>query len=223
VALPRSLCGIVGRSDGFTLLELLISGTILAVIVTLIFGGLKIGVDAWEKGERDIDENQRLRVLAELIGSQITSLYTREKVILPGQPPFFMRGDEKSLEFASLIPLLIKSEGRPVYVRYEVVRDEESGKEQLLLYQIDLFFLSQEHEFEGRGGNNAPVLLVPRAEEILFRFLDKEKGKEESSWLREWGKEKQGDLPLAVKVHMAYQGGITLSFLARPRCTIKVQ
>jgi prepilin-type N-terminal cleavage/methylation domain-containing protein len=223
VALPRRSLGPVGKSDGFTLLELLVSGTILAIIVTLIFGGLKIGVDAWEKGERDIDENQRLRVLVELISSQIASLYTREKVRLPEQTPFWMRGNGKSLEFASLISLLAESEGRPVYVRYEVVRDEESGKEQLLLYQKDLVFLGPEHEPKGQEGNGTPVILLPRAEEILFQFLYQESGEEEPRWIREWGEEKQGDLPLAVKVHMTYEGDNTLSFLARPRCAIKVQ
>jgi type II secretory pathway pseudopilin PulG len=223
VGLPHPSLGPVSRSDGFTLLELLISGTILAVVVTLIFGGLKIGVDAWEKGEKGIDENQRLRVLVELIGSQIASLYTGDKVRLPEQTPFLMRGDEKSLEFASLIPLLTESEGRPVYVRYEVARDEESGKEQLLLYQKDLIFLGPDREPKGREGNDEPVLLLPRAEEILFHYLYHESGEEEPRLIKEWGEEKQGDLPLAVKVHITYEGDITLSFLARPRCAVKVQ
>jgi prepilin-type N-terminal cleavage/methylation domain-containing protein len=220
---PRTSLSPIASSDGFTLLELLISITILAVIVTLIFGGLKIGVDAWEKAEKDIEENQRLRVLVELIGSQIASLYTWEKVRLPEQTPFFMKGGEKSLEFASLIPLLAESEGRPVHVRYEVVRDEESGKEQLLLYQKDLAFLGPEHEPKRQEGNSAPVTLVPEAEEILFQFLYRESGEEEPRWIKEWGEEKQGDLPLAVKVNMAYEGDITLFFLARPRCAVKVQ
>lgn len=211
------------RAHGFTLLELLISITILGVIITLIFGGLKIGVDAWEKGERDIDQSQRLRVLVELISSQIASLYTRDKITLPEQKPFLIRGDEKSLEFASLIPLLYESEGRPVYVRYEVVRDEESDMERLLLFQDDLRFLGPEHEPEGEKGTDNPVILLPRAEEILFTFLHHEPGEEEPRWIRQWGEKKREQLPIAVKVHMHCERDMNLSFLARPRCAVNSQ
>lgn len=37
------------KPDGFTLLELVVSLTILGVIITLIYGGMRIGVRAWER------------------------------------------------------------------------------------------------------------------------------------------------------------------------------
>ncbi|HEX7533874.1 MAG TPA: prepilin-type N-terminal cleavage/methylation domain-containing protein [Syntrophales bacterium] len=40
-----------GHNRGFTLLELLIALTITAMIVAIIFGALRIGIRAWEKGE----------------------------------------------------------------------------------------------------------------------------------------------------------------------------
>jgi len=50
--------GNAGR-DGFTLLELLISMTILAMIVVIIFGAFRVGIRAWEKGEKDLGVRQR--------------------------------------------------------------------------------------------------------------------------------------------------------------------
>jgi len=44
---------------GFTLLELLISLTILSLVTVLIFGAFRMGIRAWEKGERNIDGRQR--------------------------------------------------------------------------------------------------------------------------------------------------------------------
>ena len=62
-----------GNSRGFTLLELLISLTIVALIVVIIFGALRIGIRAWEKGEKDVDVRQRQRIVLDLIKRQLAS------------------------------------------------------------------------------------------------------------------------------------------------------
>ena len=62
-------------SKGFTLLELLISLTIIGLILVIIFGALRIGVRAWEKGERDVESHQRRRVVLGLVKRQFASTY----------------------------------------------------------------------------------------------------------------------------------------------------
>ena len=60
-------------SSGFTLLELILSLTILSVVLLLIFGALRVGTRAWEKGEKDVEIQQRRRAVLDLIQKQIAS------------------------------------------------------------------------------------------------------------------------------------------------------
>jgi prepilin-type N-terminal cleavage/methylation domain-containing protein len=51
------------NSRGFTLLEVLVSLTIMALITGVAFAGLQIGIDSWQRGTRRIQElDQRISV-----------------------------------------------------------------------------------------------------------------------------------------------------------------
>jgi prepilin-type N-terminal cleavage/methylation domain-containing protein len=61
--------------NGFTLLELLISMAIIAVIVGIALGGMRFGISAREIGEQKIDTLQRLRFIAEQISTKLKSFH----------------------------------------------------------------------------------------------------------------------------------------------------
>ena len=65
-------------SPGFTLLELLISLTIIGLILVIVFGALRIGARAWEKGERDVETHQIQRIVLDNMKRQIASTCLRE-------------------------------------------------------------------------------------------------------------------------------------------------
>jgi prepilin-type N-terminal cleavage/methylation domain-containing protein len=61
------------RPNGFTLLELLVALTILAMMMVVIMSGLALGSRVWNQGTERIQVAQRLRIITDLIGSQIAS------------------------------------------------------------------------------------------------------------------------------------------------------
>ena len=64
------------QNGGFTLLELLITMTILGIIMTVIMGGFRMGIRAWEKGEAKAQYNQKLRVVLDHILEEIRSAHS---------------------------------------------------------------------------------------------------------------------------------------------------
>ncbi len=58
---------------GFTLLELLISLTILSMVTVGIYAALSLGADASERGEARSIENQRVRAALSLIARHLKS------------------------------------------------------------------------------------------------------------------------------------------------------
>jgi general secretion pathway protein J len=103
---------------GFTLLELLISLTIVSIIVLLIFSALRIGIRAWEKGEKDIDFIQQKRIVREMLEKQLKSVVPyRINIKENNKDVLLFRGDESTLEFVSSVSFNSNNRITPVYVR----------------------------------------------------------------------------------------------------------
>lgn len=51
------------QANGFTLIEMLIAITLLGVMVTLLFGSLRIAAQSWHSGETKIDQVNRKAVV----------------------------------------------------------------------------------------------------------------------------------------------------------------
>ena len=68
---------LVGRVDsaGFTLLEVLLSVTIIAMLAGIVAASLSITLTTWEKGEAKIESIERTRHLIEFMGEDIRSAF----------------------------------------------------------------------------------------------------------------------------------------------------
>jgi general secretion pathway protein J len=185
--------------QAFTLLELIISLTIIAVILVIIFGAFRIGIRAWEKGEKDIDKQQRYRIVLDLMQRQLTSI-TYKKAKIDDKDQLILKGDPKSFEFTSHISIKPENKFGIVYVKYMVVEGEKA-KERLLAYEKSMVLLDKDFKFSDID----PVAffeLIPNLHGISFEYLKPpEQGlEEEPKWQDRWDPENDQGLPLAVKL-----------------------
>jgi prepilin-type N-terminal cleavage/methylation domain-containing protein len=91
---------------GFTLLEVLVSLVIMALITTVAFAGLSIGIDSWRRGIRKIDELDRRFAIEHLFQRQIASADAK-----------LFRGNNHQLEFISDYSILNGTDHH-VWVKY---------------------------------------------------------------------------------------------------------
>ena len=84
-----------------TLLELLISMTILVLIFAAILGAVQVGIKSWESGERRAEENQRTRTLFDTLARELTMIYPL-RVKEQDKDVVAFRGNADSLMFATL-------------------------------------------------------------------------------------------------------------------------
>src|SRR5437868_338778 len=109
-----------GRA-GFTLLELMLAMTALAMVAAVCYGAFHLGIRAVEKGEMAVVTTQRLRVAADTLIRQIKST-----VAYPARNeeedvyPFFM-GSATSMTFITAAGL--QGGGGLTRVVYQVVDD----------------------------------------------------------------------------------------------------
>lgn len=203
------------RQEGFTLLELLISLTITAVIVTIVFGGFRVGVRAWEKGESDTEFQDRYRNVLGLLRRQIISIYipTETENADASEELLYFIGEENSLSFVSHRSLFpsnhvagVTGRSEIVFVRYRVSDDSAGeGGQRLSVYEENAGF------FPENGLPNPAVAeddfyeLIAGAGEVRFEYLkvekvDAETGVPQWFWQSSWNLDDEKTFPRAVRI-----------------------
>jgi prepilin-type N-terminal cleavage/methylation domain-containing protein len=194
---PPSPCVGRGRSEsGFTLLELVISIAILALITSLTAGAMRLGFSSVDKGERRIESLERLRSSLNIIDSQIQSeipiTYTEE-----ASKKFYFKGGRDFLQFTTNYSIWGGQKGY-VLVAYQVITDPQ-GKEAL----------SSSEDVIGVGGNRETLLLTS-FDAIFFDYFYKGPTDEKGNWVDAWPDETS--IPEKIRLHLI-KGGDELSLL----------
>lgn len=186
----------IPNPNGFTLLELLIALTILSMLMTVVFGGLHMGIRAWEKGEDNAENNQELRIVLDLISQQIKSIYPY--VFREGEEEveefLAFTGNSDSIRFISTLGATSSDAAGLSFVSYFV----DTSKE-LMLYEKRIF---KKEMFQEELDKENSVVLISRISEFSLKYQD-----DERDWFDGWDVNERKSLPEAIKLTLTYEGG----------------
>jgi general secretion pathway protein J len=182
---------------GSTLIELLISITIVGMILVIIMGAFRIGIRAWETGERDIEQSQRQQIVLSMLKRQLASACL-QPVAIEGGDPFIFSGDEKTVDFISGVSVVPGEDVGKVRVTYRIRRD--GSADGYLLEIAERSFLS--------GGLDQTIdeldddriyEIMGNIHDIRFEYLKTAVSEETSDWESLWENSPDAGLPAAVK------------------------
>lgn len=196
----------ITREAGFTLIEVLISLTILSLILGVIMGGFRLGNRTWEKGEQRLEELQRLRSVFQFLVQDIKSCIRIQRKPdsdeesgeqnkggnRQNQPVVFV-GERNSLLLvttSSGLDLELKK-GMLRLVYYAVT--EEEGKEGLIMVESPLLY-QDPFDLE-KWLHKHSYSLYPEVTSLEFEYYGipdihgkvKEEDKE-ADWFEDWNK-----------------------------------
>jgi general secretion pathway protein J len=180
------------RTAGFTLLEVLLALGIVAATLAIVFGGLRVGLAAWQRGEErtaKLDHTRSLAVLLEraLDGAfpyRISPEGEREARIL-------FEGLPDRLTFATLSPPF--PTGAPAAFTAVSLSADAAGlalRQQILPNPIELDRLR-------------PLLMDARTSALRFRYL----GREPEAWRDTWDVRTEEGLPRAIEITLVTRAG----------------
>lgn len=169
---------------GFTLLELLISITMIGLIALIVTGAVRLGSRSVNGGEKRIESIERLKNSIEIIESQIMSeiplSYDDD-----GNKKYYFQGDKGTVQFATTYSIWGNQKG---YVLASLrVETDSNGKKLLKAKESPLI-----------GGNGGEAVLFEGLDDIYLEYFYKDPTEEEGRWVSEW-KEEQ-DMPEKIRI-----------------------
>jgi len=160
---------------GFTLIEVLVSLTIMALIAGVAFAGLSVALDSWRKGSQKIEQLDARFALERLVQRQISLADAQ-----------LFRGTDRELQFISSYSLL-SGPGQPVWVKYVA----DAGK--FIYAETPLSEYVPEHS------ESAFTETLGSFSRIGFRYFVRNSDGQ-PAWAMEWTQEKE--LPPVVHVQI---------------------
>ena len=195
--------GVCGRQAGFTLLEVLIASTLMAVMMTLLLGAMRIGVRSWEGGEQRSASNSRMLVTQNFLRSHLSAALplTRSPVggnrvpRLENQISLLFEGGQDFLRYVGTLPPLVKG-GLYQFEMY-LKRDQERSDLKLAIKPLVSGKLQDEPELID------DVLLLENVESLSISYFKQSELDGESRWMNEW---RQETMPALIRVELAVAG-----------------
>jgi prepilin-type N-terminal cleavage/methylation domain-containing protein len=191
---------------GFTLMEVMVTFTILGFILLMIFGTFRLGLSAWDRGEAIKEEYQKVRAVSQLISRQMKSMVPYKVKTSKADGDYLaFEGKPHSLKFVSALPLRARQAEGLVFSAYEF---KEGGKEegQLILYEqrvLNKDFMEEPPKEEF----GASILEgITNVDFEYYRGEDPEKIRE-PGWVEEWNAKDEKELPRAVRMTLYQKEG----------------
>ena len=196
------------KQSGFTLAEMLIALMLSALLVTLTYASLRIGIRGWESARAHADHLDELRVGWQFLHD---ALSRAEAVPDP-------RGESGQVLFEGNPQRLLFSAHQPSHLglgglyRIELLGDDTVGQSRLRLRRTLLF--AYQH-----GNSHSAVQQAVLADDLArldIRYFGQLDENKPSRWHRNWEHPQQ--LPRLVRIDVLLQGGQRWpTLIARPR------
>jgi general secretion pathway protein J len=196
VAAPPGAPRRIDRQRGFTLVELLVAIALVALLMVMVYEGLRSGQRAAETGQAFIDRTNRVRITHEFLRSQIGRLMPLPyKQDTTNGKLYIFEGDDQRIRFVGPMPGYLGFGG--TYVQeIEIIRD---GAAKSLVYR---YWLHNGFDEKNIDDSEPPVLLLEGIQNAEFRFKGINPEGKVSDWRSDWEDPQLTPLVVELKMEM---------------------
>jgi general secretion pathway protein J len=195
-------------AGGFTLLELVIALAIVGALLVVAFGGLRVAVSAWQRGEQRAEAQQYTRSVTLTLARALSATYPyRAQRVAGEQPLLLFTGSPHRIEFVTqLSPFPVSI---PVAFTAVVIELREGTERPGLVVRQRV--LPNHDPFE----DTPPVIEDEGVKGLTFSYLG------DAGWQDEWKQEgTEAGLPRAVRITI--DTGTGESSTERPTMTVAI-
>ncbi len=190
--------GIAKNPGGFTLLELVVALTILALIAGSVTVGIRLAAASIARGEAVAHEAARTRATVGILERAIRSA---DPLLIPVEDntTVYFAGEANQVRFLTAQPPATIRGGGPMLISFFELSGDGGG---LAMATASPF------RSEGAGswrGTEGPRVLIPGATGIAFTYSQGPSEDGVWEWLPAWDPKETGRLPAAVRVEFTVE------------------
>lgn len=199
----------IRRSQGFTLLELLIGMTLVGFILSLLFAGLNLGTRSWEAGEQRMVTSSRQAVVVDFIRRAIEQTYPlRWRVGEEDRLAF--AGEAESLRFVGTVAMHDGASGNHLIALD--LADGETGRDLVMRWQLPDPGAPGFEPIE----QAEPKVLIKAVKEMALAYFGAQSETEDPAWHDQWLDQKTP--PELIRLQLTMENGETWpDIVAAPR------
>ena len=185
---------------GFTLVELLLAFSLMALLLALAYGGLRAATRATTSGQAQLEDTGQVRVTHQFIRRQLNQLRPLPFDTQDGEPQgeyVVFAGDSQRIQFVAPMPGYL-GQGGPQVQSLEFV-DGPKGRDLVFNHELLL-----EYDPE-MGMQNPPIILMEELAGGHFEFLARDQQGKLIGWTDSWPTPEE--LPVAVRLDISFEEG----------------
>ncbi|NLV32351.1 MAG: prepilin-type N-terminal cleavage/methylation domain-containing protein [Acidobacteria bacterium] len=194
--------------SGFTLLELIVALTLVALMAAALWAAFSISLRSWSTGTARIEAGQAHRYLLDTTRKQIASAYplqaqatgTQSTGPQPAAPSPVFYGTSEGLMFVSLSSRRFFESPGLTLAAYRAVPDDGGT---VALVAGERRYTGGEVDPEAPPEGSA---LFNGLAECVFEYFDPGREGDEARWVPEWDGSASGTLPAAVRLTLVSPG-----------------
>lgn len=195
------------RQNGFTLLELLIGMVLLGMMLTLLFGGLRLGSRSWDSGEQRADETAQLRAIQGFIRRELgQALPLRWKNEVDTRLAF--EGTSGTLKFVAPLPAQVSVGG--LYLLGLELENADEGQ-RLIMKRALTEAATKDFSSLEQGEKS---VLADHVENMTIAYFGSATAEGELGWQEKWDDPQR--LPLLVRIQVELKNGRNWPDLVSP-------
>lgn len=180
---------------GFTLLEVVLSMAIVAMVVAAVFAVLRLGHRAERKGSERLEANQRVMVLADRLSWLLAGAFPyRQFDTDTGRERIFFDGEADIMEFVTTS-----------VDRYSSDAADRPGLKFVRLALASGGLRADERVFYMNDAVLNEYVLEPNAVSLRIEYMEQDRETGETVWVGNWDSRSREYMPLAVSLDIVLQ------------------
>ena len=195
-----------GSEQGFSLIEMIVAITLVAMMAVGLWAVLRISISSWSRGSEYIDATQRHRSILGLVKKQMASIYgvVAPVDLLSGGAVYpIFAGAATSVQFISLSSMHFQENPGLTMVSYDVVQDRGVYS---LVEREELYLgmpAGQESLLDRK--DQSVTRIFENLDNLTFEYFDPGASDRASGWVREWDAREVKSLPAAISMTMVFR------------------
>ena len=159
---------------GFTLLEVLIAATLIAMMMVLLLGSLRMGAGSWDSGEQRFDRTSQMLVVQSFLRKHLAAALPWPLGDERRAGAQFM-GSRRSFDYVGFLP----SQIRTGLYRFRVFVDRRGDRKSLRVSVRSLGMSPQDEKIED-------LEILPEVDDVRFAYLARAMPDTKPVWVEEW-------------------------------------